>query len=302
MELRQLRYLERIVATGGFRSAARELGITQPTLSAQMKQLEHDLGVELIDRSTRPVRTTPAGEQIIGQVRMLLASLERLESEVAELSQQQTGRLTLGTHQSVTVRLPAVMAGFAVRHPDIDVRLVEAASSDATTMIQRGELDACVIVLRTGVEHLPADLQSIRLFSFEYVFAVPADHRLAGRTLVKLADLANERLILSSGASGAMTRDAFASAGVTAHIAFETNDSDMLTSLVERGLGIGFVPEFKVASSPAHLQFFKASDLSVTNDAVLAWAGRRSTEPMLRAFVSYAMSQHWLPDEPAITV
>src|SRR5262245_48827615 len=99
MELRQLRYLESIVAAGGFRRAARDLSVTQPTLTSQIEQLERDIGFPLLDRSTRPIRTTAAGVVVLSHARELLAVIERLNDEIGDMAQRQVGRLRLGANQ-----------------------------------------------------------------------------------------------------------------------------------------------------------------------------------------------------------
>ncbi len=244
MELRQLRYLDRIVATGGFRSAARELGITQPTLTVQVRLLERDLGFRLLDRSRRPIQTTPAGHRILLRVRELLALLDELNDDATSIASTEAGYLRLGANQWAASLLPPMLAEFAKRHPNIDVLLHQCTTRDTRRLILRGELDLCLLALRSDFEHLPGQLESARLFSFEHVFAVPADHRLADRGVVQLCELANERLLISRGTSGTMLQNALTEAGVTAHIAVATTDAELVTSFVAQGMGIGFTPDF----------------------------------------------------------
>jgi DNA-binding transcriptional LysR family regulator len=290
MELRQLRYLDRIVASGGFRKAARELGMTQPTLSAQMRLLERELGIQLLDRKMRPIRPTAAGELVLTHAHVLLGDLERLRGELAQLSQPK-GQLTIGTHPCVAVILPTLLAAFADQYPNIDIRLQEGSRTETATLIERGDLDAGVVTLRLARERLADELHSLRLFSFEYVFAVPCSHRLADRTFVRLRDLADERVVLSSGTSGVMLKSALARAGISVHVAFETDDAATLTALVQHGQGIGFAPDYQLAEADSTLKALKVIDLSVTDDALLAWSGRRGRDPVLSAFVAFIGAQ-----------
>src|SRR5919206_1399050 len=101
MELRHLRYLDRVIAAGGFRSAARELGLTQPTLTAQIRRLELDLGVPLLDRTRRPIRMTPTGEIVVARARELLASVARFDREITRIAKLQSGQLRLGTNRAL---------------------------------------------------------------------------------------------------------------------------------------------------------------------------------------------------------
>jgi DNA-binding transcriptional LysR family regulator len=299
VELRQLRYLDRVAATGGFRSAARDLGVSQPTLTAQIKDLERDMGVMLLDRSQRPIRLTPAGQVIVVRVRELLSMATRLTDDIADIAKQHQGRLRLGTNQWATPMLPLLMAGFGHIYPNIEVVLRECVSRDAPRLMLRGDLDVCILAVRAGIEPLPERLQATRLFSFEHVFVVPPGHRLEGCALVKLDDLAHERLVLTSGMSGTLLKEACAQAGITPHVAVETNDAEMVPTLVAQGMGIGFTPDFVIRRSQPQLKTFKVSDLSLVGEALLAWTAQAQDQTALRAFLRFVRAQH-LNSEPAM--
>jgi DNA-binding transcriptional LysR family regulator len=295
VELRQLRYLIGVIQHGGFRSAARELGVAQPTLTAQVRQLELEVGALLVDRTSRPIRATAAGSVVVARGHELLAIVAELESEISTIAGQQTGRLRLGTNHWAMPIVPSLVAAFTSRYPNIDV-LLRGVSMEAPRLMLRGELDVCLLALRTGEEHMPRQLQSRKLFSFEHVFAVPQGHRLADRELVNLEDLAGERLVLSSGSSGASLKQALSQAGMSPHVVVETNELDMVTLMVSQGMGIGFTPEFLVRRSHPELKIFRVSQVSIKSDAFLSWAGRLPDAPALKAFVEFVISQHWTAD------
>ena len=294
MELRQLEYLEKVVAAGGFRNAARALGVTQPTLTSAIQQLELEIGVLLIDRTCRPVRITPSGEAILAGSRDVLASMARLNADIALVAQQQTGRLRLGTHQFVAPIVPALMASFTSRYPHVDV-LQERIGREGPKLILRGDLDVGLLAVRHRDDPLPRQLASTRLFAFEHVFAVLPEHPLASRTVVSLRDLAGERLVISTGAggAGALLKQALADADVKPDMIYETNALDTLPSLVEQGIGIGFAADFTLALGYPNLKTFSIADISLRSDAYLAWSRQHRTEPALRAFIACATSQQW---------
>jgi DNA-binding transcriptional LysR family regulator len=296
VELRQLEYLEKVIAAGGFRNAARELGVTQPTLTSAIKQLELEIGLLLIDRSSRPIRITPSGEAVLADSRAVLASMARLQADIAQLAQQQTGRLRLGTHQFVAPIVPTLMAAFTSRYPHVDV-LQERIGLEGPKLIMRGDLDVGLLAVRHRDDPLPRQLASTRLFAFEHVFAVLPDHPLASREVVSLRDLAGQRLVLSTGAggAGAMLKQALADADIKPDMMYETNALDTLPSLVEQGIGIGFAADFTLIRGYPNLKTFRIADISLRSDAYLAWARQHSTDPALRAFIACATSLEWNP-------
>ncbi len=295
MELRQLAYLDKVVAAGGFRSAARELGVSQPTLTAGIKQLELHMGVMLIDRGRRPIRATPYGEIVVARAREVFASLDRLNADLADIAARQTGRLRLGTNQWVARGLPPLLAAFASRYPNIDVLQRRVMSREAAKLMLSGSLDVCLLALREDDAPLPRQIESTRLFSFEHVFAVLPSHRLAERSEIGLEDLVGGRLVLSTGegSSGMLLRQALSAAGVDPHAIYESDDMEMVPSLVQQGVGIGFTPEFMVTRSHPILKTFRVANMSLKNDALLTWPTRLRGDPALRAFIAFVTSQRW---------
>jgi DNA-binding transcriptional LysR family regulator len=292
MELRQLQYFDRVIAAGGFRSAARELGVTQPTLTAQIRRLELDLGVRLVDRTRRPIRTTPAGEIVAARVRELLASIARFDTDIARIAEQQTGRLRLGTNRALAPMFSSVLAEFSARYPNVEV-IQQSVTREGPKLLLRGELDVCVHTLPAARESLPRQLESARLFTFEQVFAVLADHPLAGSGSVSLTELAHERLVLSTGISGEILKQAFAAADIVPQVVFETDDLDIVASLVAQGIGVGFVPEFMLKRAAVELKTFTVPHVSYSGDAWLTWATRLRDSPALGAFVAFVTAQPW---------
>jgi DNA-binding transcriptional LysR family regulator len=307
MDIRRLRYLDQVLTDGGFRGAARTLGIAQPTLTVQINQLERDLGLTLLDRTRRPVRPTAAATQIMARVRGVLALVQELEADAARLSQKQTRQLRVGTHQCAASLLPPVLAGFSRQYPNVDVLLREELGRDALRLLLRGALDVCVLALRRDVDRLPSELHAKRLFSFDYVLSMPPAHRLAGRRTIELRELANERIIVSTGPSGTTLKQALASAGVPVHVAFETDDLGVVPSLVARGTGLGFTADYVVRASQPQLCTVGVSDLPTKHDALLTWPRAQGDDATLEMFIRYMCARRWRPsgehhDQPSISL
>jgi DNA-binding transcriptional LysR family regulator len=294
VELRHLRCFAGVVQHGGFRRAARSMGMTQPNLSEHIQQLEADLGFKLFNRLHRPVQLTTAGHRVLVHAQELLAVADRLEADAARIrTRHPGGRVTLGSVYLHAPVLTPVLADFAEQHPHIDVLLREERSEDLLRLVGQGELDACILVIRPSDETLGDALDKVHLHSYASTFVVPPTHRLAGRSDVSFAECAGERFILSVGHVSRMLKKALASAAVSDYTVFETNGSDMILSLVAQGIGIGFAPDFRIAQSETELATFDVIGFEVRNELVLAWPPASDDNPILRALIDFVGSLDW---------
>src|SRR5262245_8519124 len=123
MNLRQLEYFETVSGQRSFRQAARALGLAEPTLSVQIKQLEHELGVPLFDRRNRPIRLTKAGEMLQRRLPRVFNELNELRDELADVAEAQQGRVVLGVVTTMAMFVPQLLTAFAKRYPNITVEL-----------------------------------------------------------------------------------------------------------------------------------------------------------------------------------
>jgi DNA-binding transcriptional LysR family regulator len=195
-DLRQLRYFVAVAEELNFTRAAERLHMAQPPLSAAIRQLEQQLGVELLQRTTRQVALTPAGELLLRRGRELLAQADAVFAAVREVEKAPVGRLAIGL-------TPAARFGLA---PDL---LAACASQAAGVMLYPREDTTGVLLrdLRAGRLDLavafcaPRDdaLERERLRDEPAVLHGPADHPLAGRASVALGDLRDETLIVAGG-------------------------------------------------------------------------------------------------------
>jgi DNA-binding transcriptional LysR family regulator len=295
-ELRRLRYFAQIVEAGGFRLAARQLGLTQPGLTAQIQRLERDLGLPVFDRTRKPARPTPAGEAILREVHALFAYLDRFEQDLATIvAQHRTLRLELGVAYQAPARLLAALARFGELNPDVDVTLKEELRAELLRAMRKGELDACVVPLADPAEPLPTQYRTMPLLAADWVFIVPAAHRLAAYQEVSLAELADERFVLSSGASGAAVKTALARTGPRRPVAWETTGPNLIPALVDQGRGIGFVPpDFDVRlSSQLGLHAFSVTDVHFAYNFVLVWVERAPHGNALQLLLTFLKSCDW---------
>jgi DNA-binding transcriptional LysR family regulator len=178
MEIRQLQYFATIAHTGGFRTAADALGVSLATLSEQIKSLERELGVRLVERSSRSLRLTEAGSVLLPRAERLLADFKATREEMLEFAQLERGQIVVGTVMGAgTAWLPMFLAAFLRKHPHADVRLVERTSSLLFGLLDSGDVHAaCLLIPADDAEDTTAPAG----ISIKQVYARPGRGRLAG--------------------------------------------------------------------------------------------------------------------------
>ena len=193
MELRQLRYFVAVAEELSFTRAAARLHVAQPALSVQVRRLEDELGVELLDRSRRQVALTGAGEVLLGESRRLLTDLEQTVALVQRTGTGRIGRLSVGFVPSASnAALPPILRRFGATHPAVDLRLREMAPDALVRGLHEQRLDVCFL-------YLPFDDPSLatKVVSREsFVAALPEDHPLAARKRIDVKQLRGEPFVL----------------------------------------------------------------------------------------------------------
>src|SRR6202158_1664525 len=187
MELRQLEYFIAVAEEANFTRAAERVHISQSGISAQIRQLEHDLGATLIDRSGRTATLTTAGTAALEHARAALASAAAVRQAVDEVNGLIRGRLVVGMVTACTVTpLFDALAAFHLAHPGVEITLIEDNSDRLTERVRTGAADLALI----GAPGTPPPgLGALPIVSERLVAAVPPGHPLAGRPRATLADI-----------------------------------------------------------------------------------------------------------------
>ncbi|MGW2659347.1 LysR family transcriptional regulator [Nocardia tengchongensis] len=192
MELRQLEYFVAVARERHFGRAAERLHIGQPAVSQQVRRLERELGVELLDRSPRHVRLTVAGESFLPEAEAVLAAVARAREAVAAHTAVRNATLRIGTSAGLGAHLERVLDEMAAVAPDLGVELVSAPTRVRLEQVAAGELDAAF--LRGGADSAglpqPKGLRLTAVWRDPLVAALPARHPLAQNETVTIADLA----------------------------------------------------------------------------------------------------------------
>jgi DNA-binding transcriptional LysR family regulator len=254
MELRHLRYYEAVAAERNFTRAAERLGVAQPPLSRQIRELETEMGVMLFDRASRPVRLTEAGRVFHEQAAQVLAGVEQLRRSMARLTTSGRRRFAIGIVGSiVSGAMPGMIRTFRTAAPHVEVQLLELTTLEQVAALKDGRIDI-------GLGRLHVDDSAIRrevLYDEPLVAAVAIDHPLATRGTIALEDLTAETLIVYPN----QPRPSYAD-----HVLKLFRDrglhSDHITEVREIQTALGLVAaQSGVAIVPASMQRIRRDDI-----------------------------------------
>lgn len=288
MELRHLRYFEAVARHSHVTRAAAELHIAQPALSKQISQLERELGITLFDRVGRSLRLTEAGEALLPYARAILAQVEDARAAMAERVGLKAGRVSIGAPPTVGAHLlPPLLAAFHQRYPGITLRLHEAGIQSLLDLLETGLTDLAVVTLPVSDELLTVT----PLLNEPLVLIVSASHPLAGRGDVTMAELRNERWILSPASYELReaTLKACREAGFNPQTVMEGGETETLVRFVAAGLGIALVPALAVASFH-NVVSLTIRDQNLTRSLGLVWRSDRIASPAARALRDFLVS------------
>ncbi len=290
MNLRQLQYLVAVADEKHFTRAAAREHVAQPALSQQIRSLEAELGLALVERTTRRVSMTHAGEVLVARARRALAELDAARAELGSLAGVQGGRLSVGAlHTMGPVDLSLLLATFHERHPAVELTVREQSSEELAAMLRDDEIDLAFLSVTERIQARGLALRP--LVSEELVVVLPADHRLAGRKSLRLAELSRESFI--SFREGARLRELLmssaAGAGFRPRIALESNESRRIRSLVSRGLGVAVLPRSDADGPGAAVAVSDLVGPPLKRDVTLASRAERRPSPAAEAFRALAL-------------
>jgi len=280
VELRQLEYFVAVAEEANFTRAAARVHISQSGVSAQIRQLENELGAVLFDRSTRIATLTAAGEAALPHARAALAAARAVREAVDDVNHLVRGRLAVGMVTACTVS-PLFDALSACRraHPGVTVDLVEDNSDVLVDRVRTGTLDVALVGL---ADTPPDDLESLTIVSERIVAAVPPAHPLTEIPAVHLADLVPHPLICLPRGTGIRTvlDRTCAARAVSVEVAMQASAPDAVADLAARGLGVAILSTSMAGSYPG-LVPLPLEDADV--DAVLALVWRPDPSPAVQA-------------------
>lgn len=286
--LQQLRYLVALTETHHFRRAAESCGVTQPTLSAQLKELEERLGVDLVERSRGRLVITPTGQRITEVARRILNDLEEVGAIASSGRAFLESTIRVGVVQTLgSYLLPLFVPELHASHPRLGLYPREGLPADLLHGVSSGTLD--VLLFPLPVER--SDLETLALFREPILVVAPSDHRLASQATVDPQMLRGETVLsLEPGHRlYEQVRLLCEDYGATVSRRYEGTSLDTLRQMVAMGMGIALMPALYVRSEVAHQDIvvsrpFRTRPPSRTIGMV--WRRGTAREPEYRALAN----------------
>ncbi|TFE00001.1 LysR family transcriptional regulator [Jeotgalibacillus sp. R-1-5s-1] len=242
MDIRQLQYFSEVAKQRSFTKAARQLHVTQPTLSKMVKNLEDELEVTLIDRTARNISLTDAGEIVFEQAQKVINSIEDLSVSLYDTMNVKKGKITIGLPPVIsTLFFPRIIAECQKRFPEVTISLIEVGAQKVEQKVLEGEVDF-------GFVLLPVDEERFDVIEFvhqEIKLLVHKSHPLADREQIDLIELKEDAFLLLSKefTLNSRTIEVCINAGFTPKIAYESSQWDFIVGMVSKNLGVTLMPE-----------------------------------------------------------
>jgi DNA-binding transcriptional LysR family regulator len=254
LDLQRLRIFQTVASRRSFSAAALELSYTQSSVSEAVATLERELGVTLIDRSSRPVGLTPAGEVVLVHAEALLGQADAVESDLVALTHGDAGQLRLaGFYTAWSTFLPDAISQFARSRPRVRLELEQLDPPAALRRLRAGEIDLAVIFrFEAGdpAEDPDSRLISTHLVHDPYAVAVPATDRLARKRRLEVADLAGASWCTAPPGSPAtvlLQQFCREHGGFEPKLDYPTDDVAMAQPLIAAGLAVALLPSLNLA-------------------------------------------------------
>jgi len=294
MDLRHLRYFQAIAEDLSFSRAARRLNVVQPALSRALKELESELGVELLARTRRRVRLTTAGRILLDESALMFERLEQTVRRVRRAAEGQEGELRLGYIGPPTRRfLGPLLEAFARRCPQVTVHLEERTPERVWEMVAKGRLH--VGLTRPVLAHAALQMQTLPLREERLCAAIPSGHEWCGRRSLPWRHLAGRPLIVLARREGAGSHDEILAgcrrAGFSPKLLHTPSVVSTILRYVESGAGIGIVPESLGDTEASDRWSLLPLTPSLTIPLVMVWKDEHE-EPPVAAFRNLVTEWH----------
>lgn len=288
MDLRRLRYFIAVAEELNFTKAAARLHMAQPPLSRQIRDLEEELGVTLLNRTHHHIELSDAGRVFLEKARQVLLAADSAIVEAQRAQRGEIGSLAIGFFEQIAYTLlPPTLRAFQERHPMVEVQLRWFPVVDQVEALRRGDIDLAFVRPVTDL----AGLSKETLLEEPFVLVAPSDHPLAAKDIVSVADCSRERFInytqhLAPDYHAIIMR-LCALAGFAPRIFLDVGQVYTALGLVSSGAGITFVPASVQRLHFDNLVYRPLREQQLLSQTYLAWT-RASPSSVLSAFVATA--------------
>jgi LysR family transcriptional activator of glutamate synthase operon len=288
MDLRQMRALVMLAEEAHFTRAAQRLQIAQPALSQQIRRLEDEVGLALVERTTRSVRMTVAGKLLVKHARRVLNEAALADAALDDLRGLRLGRLAIGASYTIgSIDLSRSLAEFHRRFPGVELAVQEGVSIELAAALARDELDLAFITL------CDEGLDTRTVAEERLVCILEPDHPLGRRTRLELPDVKAEPFVVFR--QGATIRQRIERAahavGFSPRVLFETNNIGRMGSLVAAGLAIAVLPESDAARLGSAVATVPFHHPDLVHTVYLGWRSGRRQPPAARAFTELVLAK-----------
>ncbi|OAK66874.1 LysR family transcriptional regulator [Variovorax paradoxus] len=243
--LRQLRVFRSVAEGRNFSRAGDQVGLSQPAVSRSILELESQLGLKLLDRTTREVVLTEAGQSLAARLDRVLDDLDQTLQDVAGLASARGGKVRVASSPTLSANLmPGCIATCAVQAPGIQFLLLDRIQQDVLDSVRSGEVDFGVVIEPSEAE----DLHCEAILDDPFVLVVPPAHRLAQKASVRWTALDGESLVLLDHASGSrrLIDQALERHGAHCEVKQQLGHPTTVFRMVEAGIGISVMPELSL--------------------------------------------------------
>jgi DNA-binding transcriptional LysR family regulator len=246
LNLGRLRVLQEVVAQGSFSAAADALSYTQSAVSQAIARLEAETGTTLVIRDRRGVRPTAAGSTLVEHAETIFAQVDAAQADLEAVLGVRGGRLRVASFPSAGATLmPVAVARFRASHPEVQLTLAEGEPEEIAPRLRAGEFDLALLFEFPGVGERPGlGLRNVTLLEDPIDVVLPAQHTLASKRALTLADLREEDWVQTSASSPCarhVVRSCVA-AGFEPRVTFESDDYETVQGLVAAGVGVALIP------------------------------------------------------------
>lgn len=286
MNIKHMLYITAIAEEGSLSGAGRRLGISQPTLSIFLSNLETTLGTDLFLRDKKRLVPTPAGRIYLDAAKRIIMIKNQTYQTIHSFTQEPTETITVGvTPLRGAIMVAQIFPQFSRRFPNVKLVIREAYMSELRNLAQSGEVSCS---LGSCYDTETPDLDYIIISKEEVVLGIPSFHRLAHLashsldqlTSIDIRDFTDSPFVLLSPGTTVRTisDNVFSKASVTPTIAFETNNNLVLSNMIRQGAGVGLLPRSSMVSDADDIVYFSLTPKYYLNLAILFAKNKTMTE------------------------
>ncbi|MCX2980569.1 LysR family transcriptional regulator [Halieaceae bacterium IMCC14734] len=284
MNIKDLRYFLAVAELQHFGRAAEQCCVSQPTLSGQIKKLEAELDVTLLERTNRRVMLTEIGEQVAVSARRILREVDTIQDAARSSHDPLSGKFRLGAFPTLSTYIfPSLVPKVKQSLPDLRLILVEEKTAVLIEKLRHGELDAALLALPVRDDFLVSQA----LFDDEFLLAVPPEHELASQKSIDQSVLKNHRLLLLE--EGHCLRDQALEVcqlnGIAEEQDFRATGLETLRQMVKAGSGITFMPRIAVQAEEANIRYVPFTHPAPVRTIGLVWRKTTARQPVIDKLV-----------------